>query len=660
MKKNYIALLFLFLSASISETVLAQNCVDLTIQVTTTVQTNPPSITFSWATITGATSIKLFRKTKIANSWGVAIATLAGNATTYTDNTVAVGSDYEYKINSTGALTANTYIYAGIKFPQIENRRKVILLVDNTFSVTLASELKRLESDMIGDGWQVIRHDVMRNDIPPNIKALITADYNADPQNVKCVYVFGHVPVPYSGDLAPDGHVPDHQGAWPADGYYADMTGTWTDVSVNNVAANRPENKNAVGDGKFDQNFVPTSVQLQIGRVDLSNMPAFPGTEEQLLRQYLNKDHDFRFKVVNAQRKGLIDDNFGYFGGEAFASSGWRNFTSMFPPSDISSGNIFADDINQSYLWSYGCGGGSYTSCGGVGGTTDYVNNAPKSVFNMLFGSYFGDWDSQDNFLRAPLASAGWGLTNSWSGRPYSIYHHMALGENMGYAAWSTMRNNGALYVFNYASGFVTIGFMGDPTLRMHTVAPPTNVVATTNFPRINLNWTASADNVLGYCVYREDTATGVYSRVNNAIITGTSYVDSFPNNKGNYYMVRSILLESSNSGTYYNLSQGAFDTTVINVTGITEAYQYDNRFKMYPNPANENANVEFYLAAESQVTISLFDLAGREVMAILNNNIAQGNHIVNLNADKLAAGVYTCRFTVNNKSEYTKFVVSK
>ena len=80
----------------------------------------------------------------------------------------------------------------------------------------------------------------------------------------------------------------------------------------------------------------------------------------------------------------------------------------------------------------------------------------------------------------------------------------------------------------------------------------------------------------------------------------------------------------------------------------------------MYPNPTNENASVEFYLAAESQVTISLFDLAGREVMAILNNNIAQGNHIVNLNADKLAAGVYTCRFTVNGKSEYTKFVVSK
>ena len=100
MKKNYIALLFLFLSASISETVLAQNCVDLTIQVTTTVQTNPPSITFSWATIAGATNIRIYRKAKAAGSWGAALATLAGTATTYTDNTVTIGSDYEYKINS--------------------------------------------------------------------------------------------------------------------------------------------------------------------------------------------------------------------------------------------------------------------------------------------------------------------------------------------------------------------------------------------------------------------------------------------------------------------------------------------------------------------------------------------------------------------------------
>jgi hypothetical protein len=36
----------------------------------------------------------------------------------------------------------------------------------------------------------------------------------------------------------------------------------------------------------------------------------------------------------------------------------------------------------------------------------------PNLFFTMLFGSYFGDWDSQDNFLRAPLAQ-GLTLTNA-------------------------------------------------------------------------------------------------------------------------------------------------------------------------------------------------------------------------------------------------------
>jgi hypothetical protein len=38
----------------------------------------------------------------------------------------------------------------------------------------------------------------------------------------------------------------------------------------------------------------------------------------------------------------------------------------------------------------------------------------------MVFGSYFGDWDSQDNFLRAPLASGA--LTSAWADGPTGIF----------------------------------------------------------------------------------------------------------------------------------------------------------------------------------------------------------------------------------------------
>src|SRR6185503_3639869 len=107
---------------------------------------------------------------------------------------------------------------------------------------------------------------------------LIKADYSADPANVKSVFLFGHVPVPYSGQLNPDGHA-DHVGAWPADVYYGDIDGNWTDNSVNFTqsintdAADAARLTNRPGDGKFDQTQIPSPVELEVGRVDLSNLP---------------------------------------------------------------------------------------------------------------------------------------------------------------------------------------------------------------------------------------------------------------------------------------------------------------------------------------------------------------------------------------------------
>ena len=104
----------------------------------------------------------------------------------------------------------------------------------------LAAELTRLEQDLAGDGWTVMRRDVSRTDSPANIKAIIKGVYSADQANVKSVFIFGHVPVPYSGKLNPDGH-PDHLGAWPADVYYGDMDGSWTDSTVDFVQTARTD-----------------------------------------------------------------------------------------------------------------------------------------------------------------------------------------------------------------------------------------------------------------------------------------------------------------------------------------------------------------------------------------------------------------------------------
>src|SRR5258706_1890360 len=108
------------------------------------------------------------------------------------------------------------------------------------------------------------------------------------------------------------------------------------------------------------------------GRKVSGGPPTFP-SEQDLLRQYLNKDHSFRFKQINAPRRGIVHDSFGVRGGESFAASGYRNFAPFFGANNITTlankGEWIPTLAANSYLWAYGCGAGSYTSIGGLGNT---------------------------------------------------------------------------------------------------------------------------------------------------------------------------------------------------------------------------------------------------------------------------------------------------
>ena len=64
----------------------------------------------------------------------------------------------------------------------------------------------RLQNDLAGDGWTVVRRDVSRADTPSTVRTAIQGVYNSDPANVKAVFLFGHVPILRSGNLNVDGH----------------------------------------------------------------------------------------------------------------------------------------------------------------------------------------------------------------------------------------------------------------------------------------------------------------------------------------------------------------------------------------------------------------------------------------------------------------------
>jgi|GEM_PF-2722462 len=553
-----------------------------TVELQATV-TDTPSITIEWPKETGVTNYTVYRKQKTDTSWGSIRATVPfdAGATTYTyvDTNISIGTGYEYQVIKhmpTTPVVAYGYIYAGVKLPVVESRGNIILIIDSSIEASLANEIVQLKTDLAGDGWTVRSHSVGRTDSVASVKALIEAEYAADPSNTKSVFLLGRVPVPYAGQLNPDGHA-NHLGAWPADVYYGDIGGVWTDVETwPNSSDSR--HTNVAGDGKFDQSNPPSEVELQVGRVDLSNMSAFSSqTELDLLRQYLIKNHNYKHRAIVATNRAILIDNFGVFGGESFALGGWRNFSALVGSANIGTTANYFNTLNaNSYKWTYAAGAGTYTSISGFATTSSYVTNSPQSVFTMLFGSYFGDWDAPNTILRAPLASAGWGLVSVWSGRPQWHFYHMGLGETVGYSAKVTQNNinlyQSLSFVRDYENQTHT-ALMGDPTLRNDIVLPPSLVSATNpHGNNVDIFWSASGDTGLsGYHVYRSTTQYDGYTHVTNTPIVGTAYTDTIPFSGGTfYYMVRAVKLETTPSGSYYNQSQGVF--TSFSIAPINQA----------------------------------------------------------------------------------------
>ena len=60
-----------------------------------------------------------------------------------------------------------------------------------------------------------------------------------------------------------------------------------------------------------------------------------------------------------------------------------------------------------------------------------------------------------------------------------------------------------------------------------------------------------------------------------------------------------------------------------------------------YPNPFNPTTSIRYSIPKAGIVTLKVYDVIGREVMEVLNQFQEVGSYTVNLDASKLATGMY-------------------
>jgi len=77
-----------------------------------------------------------------------------------------------------------------------------------------------------------------------------------------------------------------------------------------------------------------------------------------------------------------------------------------------------------------------------------------------------------------------------------------------------------------------------------------------------------------------------------------------------------------------------------------------------YPNPFNPTTNINYTVGMTSVVSISVYDMTGKEVAVLLNESKPAGRYSVEFNAANMPSGVYFYKLTVNGSQSIEKKMV--
>lgn len=616
------------------------------------------SAVLSWNNDSLANTYQIYRKKLDDTIWNFRGSALE-KSNFFIDTEVQDSVIYEYKIIKFGKdYKGYGYICTGTKIPAKEYRGRLLLLIDKTIAKQLETELERYKLDLIGDGWVVKDYQVPRSEefdpvAVQNIKNIIEFEYHSNPSDLKAVILFGRIAVPYSGNYAFDGHF-NHNGAWPADVYYGIINGQWTDIFVKNENADSAFNHNIPFDGKFDQTNIPEKVKLQIGRIDFYNLPVFKESEIELLKNYLDKNHNFRHKKIDVPIRSVIDDGFGMYSPEAFASNAWMNFSALMPEDSIYEGGFMQRLRNEPYFWAYGCNSGAFDNILSIAYADQFASQNANAIFTLYLGSWLGDWNTKNNLLRASIASSPSILGSFFSGRPFWHFHQMAMNQTIGYCTVIT-QNNRNLYESSGTNGYngIHIALIGDPTIKMYYVAHPKNLrlaLSTVSGNKIinQISWDESNDDIIGYNIYRSTDLSSKFKKLNDSPLKGNIYIDTVASSNRYIYIVKSLKLENSYTGSFYNESQGIF-LTVDKISDFSENTSNKKQLVIHPNPATEFCNIEFELNKPDFVELKICNINGKNINTFFSGYLNSGKHKFKLDYDDNFNGLLNSGFYIIN-----------
>lgn len=105
-------------------------------------------------------------------------------------------------------------------------------------------------------------------------------------------------------------------------------------------------------------------------------------------------------------------------------------------------------------------------------------------------------------------------------------------------------------------------------------------------------------------------------------------------------------------------MKRGALETTGLN--GTTALPTSSVLRQNYPNPFNPSTTIAYTVERQAFVVMKVYDMLGREVATLVNEETAPGTHKVTWTGDGMSGGVYFCRMQSGGYSSTRKMILLK
>ncbi len=169
--------------------------------------------------------------------------------------------------------------------------------------------------------------------------------------------------------------------------------------------------------------------------------------------------------------------------------------------------------------------------------------------------------------------------------------------------------------------------------------------------------WHQSQPQITKYQI-ELDTTDQFTSPFINANITDTTYLFTNLLSDKNYWW----RVKAFNSAGWGDFSEArTFSTLFVGVND--DEIEIPSSFSLeqnYPNPFNPATTISYSLPQESQVSLKIYDMMGREVVELVSGRQAAGSYNIEFDASSLASGTYFYKLTADEFISVKKMILLK